>query len=284
MYRIRFFSSFGDSSKCKEIYERLCQVKLIPDYGENNRIYITNDDDYTHVIILNTAMPDISHIPKTNVIGLAFEPIQFLGLTQQFVSYAEKYIGRYLIGNKYNLPSPFTEHYGYMWHTPPLENVPSKNKTISLMVSDNQLMPGHKYRHEMVKRILTENLPIDIYGRGCKMYNEYSSQLKGTFEGKEPYLDYKFHIAIENVQSNHYFSEKITDTLLCGTTPIYLGCQNIDNYFPGSIIKLTGDIENDIQLLKDIIQDPDRYQKNIMVDSVKDKISLIKNIDNVFAK
>ena len=34
------------------------------------------------------------------------------------------------------------------------------------------------------------------------------SQLKGDFVNHEPYLDYNFHIAIENIQSNHYFSEK----------------------------------------------------------------------------
>jgi hypothetical protein len=32
----------------------------------------TAADDYTHVIIQNTAMPSIGHIPKENVLGLAF--------------------------------------------------------------------------------------------------------------------------------------------------------------------------------------------------------------------
>lgn len=283
MYKIRFFSNFGDSSKCKEIYERLCQTHLLSYYGEGKNVYITNDEDYSHVIILNTAMPNISHIPKENVLGLAFEPIQFLNLSQEFVNYAQKYIGKYFIGDKYNLPSVFVEHYGYMWHTPPIDTIPNKSDIISIMVSDKLHMPGHKYRHDLVLRILSEKLPIDIYGRGCKYYNMSYDQLRGHFESKEPYNHYKFHIAIENVQSNHYFSEKITDCLLCGTTPVYLGCKSIDSYFPDNIIKLTGNIDKDIMLLKNILRNPDIYQKNIDLQVIHKKLSLVENIDYAFS-
>jgi len=282
MYKIRFFSNFGDSNKCKEIYERLCQTQLLPYYGEDKNIYITNEDDYTHVIILNTAMPNICHIPKENVIGLAFEPIIFLNLTHEFINYAETYIGKYFIGDKYNLPSVFIEHYGYMWHTPRIDYIPLKPNTMSIMVSDKLQLPGHKYRHDIILRILSEQLPIDIYGRGCKYYNVSYGQLKGGFESKEPYLDYKFHIAVENVQSNHYFSEKITDCLLCGTTPIYLGCKNIDKYFPDNTIKLTGNIDKDITLLKNIIREPELYQKAINLTTIHKQVSLIENIEQIF--
>ena len=56
-------------------------------YGENKKIYITADDDYTHAIIINTIMPELK-IPNENVLGLAFEPIQFLNMTPEFVNYA----------------------------------------------------------------------------------------------------------------------------------------------------------------------------------------------------
>ena len=128
--RIRIFSSFGKSENCKDIYERLCESHLLDNYGPNNEIYITNDDDYTHVLILNTAMPQIpSHIPKKNVIGLAFEPVVYLGLTNEFVEYAKNNIGKYFIGDKMGLPEPFIEHFSYMWHNPPLKYKPIKKKT-----------------------------------------------------------------------------------------------------------------------------------------------------------
>jgi hypothetical protein len=283
MYRIRIFSSFCPSENCKDVYERLCESKFLENYGKDKELYITNDNDFTHVIILNTAMPEIGHIPKENIIGLAFEPIQFLGLTEQFVRYAEKFIGKYYIGDKYNLPSPFVEGFSYMWHNPPFTHIPEKSKRISMMVSEKNQQQGHKYRHELINKILETDLPIDIYGRGCQYYhylNDY--RIKGEFKELEPYENYEFHICIENIQSNHYFSEKIMNPLLAGTTPIYMGCRNIDSYFPDNSIVLTGDLYSDMELLTHIADNPSKYKKSINVQNVRDKISLLKNANKLF--
>lgn len=287
MYILKFYCSYASGDIFKEIYERLCETVNLDYYGEDKKVYITNGDDYTHIIIINTAMPNIpSHIPKQNVIGLAFEPLPYLGLTTAFIDYAQKYIGKYYIGNKLTLPDCFKEHYAYMTHTPPLKIIPSKTKTMSIIFSNKSHLNGHKYRHTLVKRILDDNLPVDIFGRGCKLYENYKmkrhSQLKGDFVKHEPYLDYKFHIAIENIQSNHYFSEKITNTLLCHAVPIYLGCKNIDSYFPEQILALTGSVETDITLIKNILREPEKYRKEINVPNVKQTIGLIQNIDNIF--
>ena len=87
---------------------------------------------------------------------------------------------------------------------------------------------------------------------------------------------------IENVESNHYFSEKIINPLLNGTTPIYLGCRNIEQYF-GNIIKLSKSIERDIDLIKDIIKNPDYYKKEINLNEVKDTVYLLRNLDVIFS-
>ena len=75
-------------------------------------------------------------------------------------------------------------------------------------------------------------------------------ELKVKFISIEPYENYQFHICIENFIKPHYFSEKITNSLLCSATPIYHGCINIDSYFPDNIIHLSADVEKDILLLK----------------------------------
>jgi len=85
-YRIKFFSDFCDSLECKKKYERMCETYKMENYGEDKEIYITVDDDYTHVIILNTAMPRMNtNIQKKNVIGFAQEPIFFLNITTDFL-------------------------------------------------------------------------------------------------------------------------------------------------------------------------------------------------------
>uniref|UniRef100_A0A6C0E453 Fucosyltransferase C-terminal domain-containing protein n=1 Tax=viral metagenome TaxID=1070528 RepID=A0A6C0E453_9ZZZZ len=273
-YRIRIFSNFCDSKQCKEVYERLCQTHLIKNYGEYKQVYITNDDNYTHAIIMNTDMPNLT-IPKENVIGFAFEPPQFLRLTGTFIEYAQKHIGKYFLGEKFNLPSPFTEHYSYMWHNPPLTIKPIKKNIMSIVISTKMSAPGHIYRHEIVKRILESTLPIDIYGNGCSLYKN-DIRIKGGFNELEPYESYDFHICIENFQTKEYMSEKIVNALLCGSTPIYLGALNVDNFFPDNVIKLRNKIDTDMKLITRICNNPGEYRKNIDVDLVKDKINIIK--------
>lgn len=281
-YIIRFFSSFCSSEECKTKYETIDEAFLESNYGNTKDIYITEKNDYTHVIILNNAMPKLKNIPKENVVGLALEPPQFLNITREFVDYAEKYIGKYFIGEKYTLPSPFMEHHGYMWHIPPMKSYFSNKPNImSIMVSQKSFAPGHIYRHELVKRILNSPLPIDIMGRGCQYYRN-DSRIKGEFNRLEPYLSYQFHIAIENFALNHYYSEKIMDPLFCGTVPVYLGCKNIGNYFPGMVIELCGDIDNDFALLENICKNPENYTREINITEVKNVTSLVKNVPLIF--
>jgi len=280
---IRFFSSFCSGDDCKSYYESIINKTVMKNYGLDKKIYITNEDDYTHVIILNTEMPTIKTcIPIKNVIGLAFEPIYFLGITPEFIEYAKKNISRYFIGDKKNLPEPFVEHVTYMWHTTYLTIEPIKKNLISIMVSQKTFAPGHKYRHELVNAILQTNLPVDIYGRGCKNYNKEDSRLKGEFNDKEPYENYLFHISIENFKCNEYFSEKIINPLLCSAIPIYCGCHNITNYFD-DVICLTGNLTNDLNIIINIINEPMKYYKQPNIEKIKNETNLLYNIDKLFS-
>lgn len=285
-YRIRIFADFCDGAESKRILESISLIcKNTTVYGNNNNIYVTDGNDYTHVIIWNTVMPEIkTDIPKENVIGFAYEPLVYLRLTQQFIEYAKKYIHKYYIGDVLNLPNPFVEGNGYLIYNAPLPMLQPNSKCMSLMISQKLHQPGHKYRHELAAAILSTNLPIDIYGRGCvfNIYNNGDLRIKGGFEKYEPYDGYNFHICIENVQSNHYFSEKIINTLMTNTTPVYLGCRNIDTYFPDNVIHLTGNVSTDMQILIEICRHPEKYKKNIHVDDIEQKVSLLNNLDKIF--
>ena len=283
MYKLKIFSNFIEDGACKRVWERLCETKDMTNYGIDKNIYITNDDDYTHVLILNTAMPNIpQHIPKKNVVGLAFEPWPYLDLTNIFVDYAQKNIGKYYIGTKDILPEPFVVSFSFMWYMTPYRTIPEKTKIMSLMISTKFELHGHRYRHTLAKQIILNNFPIDIYGTGCEIYSPEYSQLKGSFKEREPYEDYMFHIGIENMQTDHYFSEKIINPLLAGCTPIYLGCLNINNYFPNNVINLTGDIENDLNILVNILKDPLSFKKEIDLQTIKDKVYLLRNLDKIY--
>lgn len=313
-YRIRYFSSFCSSQRCKEHAETVYQAHKLENYGIDKEIYITADNNFTHAIIINTGVNNILQIKKENTIGLAFEPLQYLGLSSKFILYACENISKYYIGSDANtLGEPFIEGFGFMWHAEPLLRPPIKQNAVqmSIMVSQKKEAPGHKYRHVLAQKILEQNLPIHIFGRGCHEYvaspptppppqpfvfNLYrrninsanspptttNKNIKGEFAEKEPYETYNFHIAIENFQTPHYFSEKIINTLLCGTTPVYLGCTNIDQYFPGMVIGLTGQADNDIELIKQILRNPAEYKKEIDVDAVKRQTNLLLNLDKIW--
>jgi len=278
MYKIKIFCPFASSKNCKEIFERINYSSEFSFYGKDKMYYITEGDDYTHAIIINTIMPNLT-INKENVIGLAFEPIYFLKLTNEFVEYAKKHIGKYFIGDKFDLPEPFVEHFAFMWHSRPPKEITNKNKLMSIIVSEKLFAPGHLYRHQLVKEIIKYNLPIDIFGRGSKNYNY--NRVIGEFQDAEPYNDYLFSICIENYVCNDYFSEKIITPLMYNCMPIYLGCKNIDNYVE-NVIKLNNNIVDDLVTIIQIINEPNKYYELTYTDKNIKAVNLIANLPTIF--
>lgn len=93
-----------------------------------------------------------------------------------------------------------------------------KINLISMISSNKNRCVGHQIRLDYVKKYQKN---VDLFGRG---FNE----IKNKEEGLKNYM---FSIAIENASYDFYFTEKIMDCFATGTIPIYLGCQNIGEYF-----------------------------------------------------
>jgi len=263
MIRIKVFASY-DPNFDQKLFENL--------YNKTDeRITFVNDNSYTHAIIINVATPLLT-IPKENVIGLAWEPIEFLFLTPQFIEYAKKYISKYFIGKKGNLPEPFEESYGYLshdWATTPFKTYDDKPGLMSLMVSHKSFLPGHRYRFQLASRIIKENLPVDIWGGGCEILKNFfpdSTQIKTKFENYYTLAgEYKFSIAIENTISPLYISEKITNCYVHNTIPIYDGAEKVDEVFGyNCCIKLTGNLDKDMEIIKNIIKNPDAFKIDVL--------------------
>ena len=146
-------------------------------------------------------------------------------------------------------------------------------------------MEGHMYRHMLVDAILKTDLPVDIWGRGCNLLSQLTdNRIKGDFvqNSVAPYEDYDFHICIENTSLNHYFSEKIVNALLSECTPIYLGCKNIDAYFPEQVLKLNGDIENDIAIIRECLENTPQYKKHVDKEEIYRKVNPFFHLDKLF--
>ena len=99
----------------------------------------------------------------------------------------------------------------------------------------------------------------------------YNNNIGKRIDNKKEYLSsYKFSIAMENSNGDGYVSEKIIDSFISGTIPIYYGDYMIDEYInPKSFILIKGekDIKEKINLIKLIDNDDEKY-RNILKENV----------------
>ena len=93
---------------------------------------------------------------------------------------------------------------------------------------------------------------------------------------------YKFSIAMENSDGDGYLSEKIVDSFLAGTIPIYYGDYLLDEYInPKSYILIKGekDIERKIEYIKSIDNNDNLYRQ-----IMKEKPIIDDNFVNIIDK
>lgn len=106
---------------------------------------------------------------------------------------------------------------GGCWIEPGKQKIYDKNKNISIIASGKKNTIGQKMRHDMISQINS----IDVYGRGYKVVENKLEALQ----------DYRYSIVIENVKKDYYFTEKLIDSFMTGTIPIYYGCPSISDFF-----------------------------------------------------
>lgn len=132
--------------------------------------------------------------------------------------------------------------------------VPEKKAAMSCIASKLQQFKGHRLRHNFINSLRKEITSIEFFGKGS---NYIADKMDGL-------LPYRYSIAIENTSEPYYFTEKITDCFLAYTVPVYYGCTNIENYFPGkSFIHI--DIEDPVKAVRTIreIIEKDDWQERV---------------------
>tara|TARA_Y100000816_G_scaffold92668_1_gene64135 strand:- start:3871 stop:4749 length:879 start_codon:yes stop_codon:yes gene_type:complete len=166
----------------------------------------------------------------------------------------------------------------------------SHEKNFSAIISNKNYGPGYALRRELLIK-MSKKYPdlCDIYGAGWN--NELGISYKGSLDGYHKdtktentkfkgLIDYKYSLCIENCSRENYFSEKITDAILCWTIPIYYGCTNIGKYFPkDSYYEVNINEDDCIEKIKTIINKP-ITEKNIL--ALKEARDLILNKYNIW--
>jgi hypothetical protein len=280
--KIRIFSKNENLINYKREYENICEAYNDSCYGPNGLYYITDQDDYTHAVILGNEMPYLN-ISKSRVIGFAMLPPNKQEFHREFQLYAANYIGKYYVYEKGLLGEPFVEGRSFNLHEPFFNYEPSKNKTMSIFMRNARGSEGYKYCHLLVQRILGYNLDIDIYGIDTNIYKYSNGIIDKRFKEntKDAYNNYYFTITLEDYKYENYYTQNLIDPMVNNTMPIYYGCPNLNNYLKdANIISLTSDINSDIGKIQDILKFPSKFYKKS--ENIKDSQNFIKNIYSMF--
>jgi len=115
------------------------------------------------------------------------------------------------------------------------------------------------------------------------MGGNYLNNVGGQVANKTEFLlSYKFSIAMENTEGDGYVSEKLYDSFISGTIPIYYGDYTVDEYInPKSfiLIKNEKNIKDKIEYIKEIDNNSEKY-----LNILKEKIIINENIDRIIEK
>ena len=287
-YYINFGSSRSSNSK-KEI-----KIKSIgfPDKSHikwlncklNDEFILKFEEDNPDYLIYNVFTKEDFHYKYNNSIKIAFYTENYmpdLNLADYIIGhYHISYLDRYF---KYSI---------FFWTN--FKDIDEKRKTLlekpirkkfCAAVISNCGNKFSEFRMDFIKK-LSEYKKVDMGGK-CQ------NNLNGNIKNKVDFLsNYKFSIAMENSNGDGYLSEKIVDSFLAGTIPIYYGDYILDEFInPKSYILIKGekDIEKKINYIKKIDNDDDLYksiikEKPIIDDNFANKIdeleinSFLKNI------
>lgn len=128
-------------------------------------------------------------------------------------------------------PFVYTISNAVPWIYPQNRKIHQKSKLVSMIASNKGWLRGHQNRLNWVEKLKNK---VDLFGSGRP------NQLKDKEDGL---VDYMFSVAIENDNSDTYFTEKLTDCFAVGTVPIYWGSRKVvEKYFdPKGVIFLEDD-------------------------------------------
>ena len=160
-------------------------------------------------------------------------------------------------------------------------NEPKRKKFCAAVITNIQSTNG--FRLQFINQ-LKKYKKVDMGGR-------YKNNVGYVKDKIKFFSSYKFSIAMENSEGDGYLSEKIFDSFISGTIPIYYGDYMVDEYInPKSFILIRGkkDMFEKIELIKKIDNNDKLYEnllkEDILFDNnfrnriISEKINFLHNI------
>lgn len=124
--------------------------------------------------------------------------------------------------------------HGNSWLRRAVDPDAPKSERIALIASAKRSTEGHRLRHRIAAWSRRAAPDLALLGGGYRPLDDKA----------EGHLPYRFSVVIENSREPGYFTEKLVDSLLCGSVPIYWGAPDIDRYFdPAGMIACASEAE-----------------------------------------
>lgn len=115
----------------------------------------------------------------------------------------------------------FVAHGGCWVSAPSLAGGEHKTDGISIVASPKRDTDGHRLRHQVIEWARQNEAPLTAFGR----------QYQKLDEKRDAHERFPFSVVIENSRTSNYFTEKLIDSLVCHSLPIYWGAPEIAEYF-----------------------------------------------------
>ncbi len=286
----KFFISKNQSVMKKKKNISISIVDFLDCMKDNNINYLLNllRDDF--VIDFNNTYPDYllydvfgcEHLNQkyNNSIKIAYYSENMIpdfnqadyALSQAHINYLDRYYKYPSITWRFSMNN-------IMAIKKTRNNIKNRKKFCVAVISNNSSFAN--FRLNFINQ-LNKYKKVDMAGKA-------NNNIGKVIENKIEFLSsYKFSIAMENSEGDGYSSEKIIDSFLSGTIPIYYGDYMIDEYInPNSYILIKGekDIQEKIEYIKKIDNNKKLYRKilnqNVFINSdISKKIE--KSKDNFF--
>lgn len=143
----------------------------------------------------------------------------------------------------------------FLWEQPEFfTSIKSEDKELKVffVCGNKQMVEGHKFRHKVYEQ--KDKLEL----QNTWIYTCPSEEKLAHFK------DSMFHVAVENVKKENFFTEKIIDAFLTRTVPIYRGCTNLKDFFNMDGV-ITFDTEDElVQIVNSLTEEDYAKRKEAM--------------------
>ena len=152
---------------------------------------------------------------------------------------------------------------------------PAKQNKVGVLCSSSTKTSGQRRRVDFLKRLKTE-MGDDLvhFGRGFQPVENRMDAI----------LPYRFQLVLENSRSPHYWTEKLASAYAGWAFPIYHGCPNLAEYFPGDSYQAIDidDFDGSLKMIRGLLaseeSDAEREAVRIARERLIEDYDLIKRL------